>query len=233
MTRLAIVMLTLGAVVSLGCGGAAPAEPNPPASPRTTGLMLDRVPEQPDPTASYLIYLHGAIVETGGLRPRHPRFGTYEYAMILEAFANRGFHVISEVRPAGTRPGEFAQRVADQIRQLSDRGVPEKNITVVGFSKGGAIAILASSQVQGPDVRWVFLAACGPWLERQPDIVPHGRLLSLYDRSDEMVQSCQDLFDRMPTGSVTAETVLDLDLAHGAFYTPKPAWIEPVIDWSR
>ena len=59
------------------------------------------VPQQIDPQAHYLFYLHGRIVEEGR-RPTSPQFGVYEYDKILETFRARGFVVISEQRPKGT-----------------------------------------------------------------------------------------------------------------------------------
>lgn len=229
----AIVSALVCAVfAAFGCGGSDSEMVVSPTPGATTETVLKGVPANPDPNDSYLIYLHGAIIETGGMRPTHPRFGRYEYASILQAFADRGFTVISEARPAGTRPDVFSKRVVQQVQQLVDAGVPERQITVVGFSKGSVIAILASAEAYNPGINWVFQAGCGPWVDEMPDLVPHGRVLSLYDRSDDLARSCRGLFDRMPEGAVVDEQVLTLDTAHGAFYTPNPSWVEPTIAWA-
>ena len=51
------------------------------------------------------------------------------------------FVVISEQRPRNTDVEEYAGKVTGQITALLDAGVPAENITVLGASKGAAIAI--------------------------------------------------------------------------------------------
>ena len=191
-----------------------------------------QVPAEMDPHARYLIYLHGAIIETQGVRPTHPRFGVYEYQEILEVFAERGFIVISEARPAGTDGAEYAVKVVGQVEALLEAGVPPEHVTVVGFSKGGGIAITASSMLADDDVNFVFMAACNPWLDSHPEIVARGRLLSLRESSDDLVGSCESLFERSLSPHEHVEIVLDLGGGHGAFYRPHPEWVEPVVEWA-
>jgi hypothetical protein len=95
--------------------------------------IFQDVPAEIDPDARYLFYLHGAIIERAGVRPTHPRFGVYEYRLILEVFANEGFVVISEARPAGTDGTAYAATVADQVRALLAADVPPE---VAGFQTG-------------------------------------------------------------------------------------------------
>ena len=74
------------------------------------------VPKAIDPKANYLFYLHGAIVESEGKRPKHSTYGYYEYERILEALAKRGFKVISERRPKGTKSVRYAEKVTLQVK---------------------------------------------------------------------------------------------------------------------
>jgi len=194
--------------------------------------IFNDVPAEIDPDARYLFYLHGAIIERAGVRPTHPKFGVYEYLEILEVFAGRGFVVISEARPAGTDVIEYAATVADQVRALIRGGVPPEHITVVGFSKGGGIAITTSSLLAEDNVNFVFMGACGPWLDSRPEIVPHGRLLALREASDDLVGSCEGLFVRAAGDGEREEITLELGGGHGAFYRPRPEWIEPVVEWA-
>jgi len=191
------------------------------------------VPPEIDLDARYMIYLHGAIIENEGVRPTHPEYGVYEYQEILEVFATRGFVVISEARPPGTDGMLYASTVVSQVRALLDAGVPPENLTVVGFSKGGGIAIAASSMLAHDDVNFVFMAACNPWLDNHPEIVARGRLLSLREYSDDLVGSCEGFFDRSSSPHQSQEMVLDLGGGHGAFYRPRGEWVEPVIAWAR
>jgi len=204
-----------------------------PPTPETALQIFTEVPDVIDPDARYVIYLHGAIIESAGVRPTHPKFGVYEYQKILEVFAEHGFVVISEVRPKGTDGMLYAATVADQVRALINGGVPPEHITVVGFSKGGGIAIAASSILASDDVNFVFMAACNPWLDSHPDIVGRGRLLSLRESSDELAGSCESFFGRSPSAHDHRELLLHLGGGHGAFYRPQPEWVGPVVELAK
>jgi len=206
------------------------AEGTPPAE-ATLQIFTD-VPAEIDSNVHYLFYLHGAIIERAGVRPTHPEYGIYEYWKILEVFAERGFLVISEARPAGTDGMLYAATVADQVRELLAAGVPPDHVTTLGFSKGGGIAIAASSMLANDDVNFIFVAACSPWLDSHPEIVARGRLLSLRESSDELFSSCEGLFERSPNPHDNVEVVLHLGGGHGAFYRPRSEWIDPAIEWA-
>jgi len=223
-----IVRVFAGAVFAAvtACGGVQPAATAP-----ASGVFSD-VPADIDPSARYLIYLHGTIIESQGVRPTHPRFGVYEYEEILATLAERGFAVISEARPSGTEAAAYADKVVGQVRGLLAAGVPPEHVAVVGFSKGGMIAILTSSKLADERVIFVFIAACGPWLESMPEVVPHGRTLALREISDDLVGSCEGLFNRAQGGAEHSEIILHLGGGHGAFYRPHPEWVEPVIEWA-
>lgn len=217
-------------VVWVAFAAACAAEDPTPAAPSPE--IVANVPETVDPAARYLFYLHGAIIERAGERPTHPVFGVYEYRKILEKFADQGFIVVSEARPAGTQAAEYAAKVAQQVRSLLAAGVPPDHITVVGFSKGGGIAILASSLLADDRLNFAFLAACGPWLDTHPEVIPRGRLLALREASDDLVTSCGELFSRSPGAGERREITLELGGGHGAFYRPHPEWVDPVVEWA-
>lgn len=217
------------AVAAGACGGGAE---TPPPSDAGAGVYAEP-PVRVDPAARYLLYLHGRIIEDQGVRPTHPAFGVYEYEAILRAFADRGFVVISEARLPGTDGAEYAHMVASQVNALIDAGVPPEQVTVVGFSKGGGIAILASSILANDRLNFVFIASCGPWYASRPDIVPRGRLLGIREASDDLAGPCEALFARSPGAGERSEILLDLGGGHGAFYRPQPAWVEPVVTWAR
>ncbi len=196
------------------------------------GSIHRMVPSEVNPDARYVIYLHGRIIEDEGVRPTHPQFGVYEYEAILEELAGSGLEVISEVRPPSADAADHARRAALQVRELVAAGVPEDHITVMGFSKGGAIAILSSWDLQEPAVRFVWLAACGDWAFRMSALVPAGRVLSIHEASDELGVSCEPLFRR--SDLIEAEEVrIDTGERHGAFYRPIPEWIVPAVDWAQ
>ncbi len=195
------------------------------------GRIRTSVPASPDAGSRYLIYLHGQIIEGGGRRPTSPQFGVYEYDAILQAFARRGFQVISEARPAGTRVAAYAVHVADQVHELLAGGVPPERIAVVGFSKGGMIAATASSLVRTPDVRYVIMAGCTRGLLAEKDLALTGAVLSIREASDDIGLSCQPLFKRSPDADPKVEKRIDTGARHGAFYRPRSEWLDPLFAW--
>ncbi|MGH8494781.1 MAG: alpha/beta hydrolase [Gammaproteobacteria bacterium] len=187
-------------------------------------------PQEIDISRHYLFYLHGRIIEDEGPQPVDERFGLYDYRSVVEALGSRGAVVISELRPKGTDVGEYADRVVAEISRLLQAGVPESQIAVVGFSKGGAIALSASSRLKHPGLKFVLLATCGPWIEEVPALHLTGHVLSINETSDEMTTSCRPLADRSPQPQSFAERSITTGKGHGAFYLPRAEWLEPVLN---
>jgi poly(3-hydroxybutyrate) depolymerase len=208
--------------------------PGPVAQAQTSALGL---PASVDTSALYLVYLHGRIVEEQGIEARSTEYGPYRYQAIVEALAARGFVVISEVRPRGTEVGNLAARVVRQVEALGARGVPPSHITVVGASKGGAIAARVSSLVGATGVNTVLMAVCNPEMEAgwsHDGICIKGHVLAIYDREDRIASSCRPLFERCgPVLGDRGEIELTLGSGHGVLYQPLAAWIEPATAWAR
>jgi hypothetical protein len=196
-------------------------------------LALLGTPAQAQAAPRYVIYLHGRIVEEAGRRPTDRAFGTYEYDAILDSLRRAGFVVLSDQRPARTDSDSFATHVAQQVDSLLRLGVSPRAISVIGFSKGGWIAILASSRLHNPAISFVFMGACGPWAFERPDLHVAGRLLSLYETSDSLGISCAPMFARRGPGSRIREIALSLGLGHGTFFQPRSAWLAPAIAWAQ
>jgi dienelactone hydrolase len=121
--------------------------------------------------------------------------------------------------------------VADQVRQLLAAGVPAERISVVGFSKGGAIATVASALLKDPRVTFVFLGACGDWVKGRDDLDVRGRILSIYEASDELGTSCEPLFAQASEPGEHREIRIDTGAAHGAFFRPRSEWLAPLFRW--
>ena len=117
------------------------------------------------------------------------------------------------------------------MNALLDAGVPAEHITVMGFSKGGAIAIRTSSRLGNERINFVLLAICGDWVFEWPGVDLSGRVLSIYETSDEFGRSCRSLADASTGISSFEEITLSTGKQHGAFYTADPLWLNPVIDW--
>lgn len=190
-------------------------------------LLLAALHVQP-----HVIYVHGKAVEDGGRRPS-TRFGVYEYDAILDAFRREGFVVTSEQRPRDADPLVYAHRVADEVHGLVRAGVPPSRITVVGASKGAVIAMLASSELQQPEVRYVLLGDCNDWVFQHFDIRLSGRILSIYETSDELGTTCKPFFARAGKLTETKEIALHLGIAHAFLYTPRADWMRPAVNWIR
>lgn len=210
---------------------AAPVEQSP-ASREQARVSRD-VPEKIDARARYLFYLHGRIVEDGGVRPVSERHGVYEYEKILETFRATGFDVISEARPKDTDVRQYASKVVAQIRALLGAGVPPRHITVVGASKGSMIAMHVSTQLKQGDVNYVLIAGCGEQTLKNSELNLSGRVLSIYDASDEGVGTCDRLFARSAGLTGRNEVKLNLKLGHGFIYRPLKEWVEPAVAWAK
>lgn len=199
------------------------------------GALWKDVPEKVNVDARYLFYLHGAIVENEGIRPVSPEYGVYEYEKILDTFVKKGFTVISEARPRGTDAPQYAAKVAGQLNRLLKAGVAPQKITVVGASRGGAIAILASTLLKNRDVNFVILASCGnSSVYRNTKVDLWGNILSIYDVKDVTgAGTCQRFFDNSTGVSRHKEIVLRLGLGHGVLYRPMREWVDPTVDWAN
>ncbi|QYJ75789.1 alpha/beta hydrolase [Shewanella sp. FJAT-52076] len=194
------------------------------------GTVVTTPPDKPSPSATYLFYLHGRIIENSGPRPTDPRFGLYDYPAVLDALASRGAVVISAQRPANTNSYAYAGTLVAQIEQLIEAGVPERNIVVVGFSKGGGITTRVSSYLHRPELRYVLLASC-PEGSVPPSLRLSGRVLSIYEASDALGASCRHFMDYSEKPASFKELKIDTGKLHGAFYQPLPEWLNPVLDW--
>jgi hypothetical protein len=201
--------------------------------PARGGGIHEVVPDAAAPGARWAIFLHGRVVEVQGRKAVHPEFGPYAFDAILEALAGRGLEVVAQVRPESTT-FEYSTRVAGQARKLKAAGVPSRHITVIGFSKGGALARRAAAELRDPEVGFVILAGCPKREEGLEPWVPKmaGRMLSLYDASDELVGSCTPAFAKAPAVK-GAETVLEVGRRHGTFFDPRPEWLDPVVAFAK
>jgi hypothetical protein len=159
----------------------------------------------------------------------------------VKAFENRGFTVISEIRPKGTKPYKYSGNIVRQIKTLLAHGIPPEQITVVGFSKGSAIALLVSAKLKNPGVNFVVMSG----ISYQGTHVPRrykklvdrsvqflqGRFLSIYDEFDQKCGVCQRAFQNASDDAIFKEIKVKNGLGHGLFYRPRRDWFEPVVEW--
>jgi len=215
--------------------------PIPKASPTPNKIELDgyEFPKSIDPTKRYMFYLHGKIVEDQGIPAVSPEFGEYRYEEILKTLQSYGFEIISEQRPKNANGWEYAQRTARQVSELLTAGVPPSSITVVGASKGAAIAAVASDLVGNPEVNYVLLGTCHPTLVdewKQGGLILSGNVLSIYDfEDDEYSGSCEELFNLAEGKGLSRhiELVLQVGTGHGILYEPLSEWVLPTVKWAN
>ena len=189
-------------------------------------------PDEIDPDRHYLFYLHGAIVEGSDGRPHHPDLGTYDYKEIIEVLESKGFWVISEIRRRGTTEAGYASLVSFFVDQLKKAGVPSKNITIVGASKGGIMACYVSNKQQDPDINYVILAGFFNRLKDYEKMLVSGRVLSVHDSSDNNSINPKHFLRKSKAVTESRVRVLRTGLGHALIYQPQYEWVNAVVDWS-
>ena len=195
--------------------------------------ILQNAPDNPDNTNHYLFYLHGLIVEEAGIRPKSEEHGYYEYELILEELAQRGFIVISEARKKGTEILPYAEKIAYQIKKLLVNKVPPENITVVGASKGGIISAYISNMLREKCLNYVFLAGLFEKCLKDENLKLYGKVLSIHDRSDKLSMTPALYFLRSAGLGQFEQIILALDVGHGLIYKPYREWIDPLLSWVK
>jgi hypothetical protein len=186
-----------------------------------------------DTSKKQVFYLHGAIIEKGDPKPIHPKYGLYDYPAIVSALSAYDFQLISEQRQPDTDYLLYANKLVSQINALISSGVRAGDITVIGFSKGAMIAVIASSMLESDNVNFAIMATCGDWYDSDEFLIGlrlYGNIFSIYEKSD-LAGSCQSLANRLPVPSSFTEIRIDTGKEHGAFFLPIEEWIGPIISW--
>jgi hypothetical protein len=129
--------------------------------------------------------------------------------------------------------------LSNDVKKLISLGVKPRNISLVGFSRGGEITILASNDLQNLNVNIILLASCSSFMKDDKRFSfmkddkrfkVHGKVFSIYETSD-MVGSCQFLNNQSTNVSSFKEISISTGKEHGAFYKPISEWIKPVKMW--
>ena len=201
-----------------------------------TGLISGCAATEESPQVQqkrYLFYLHGQIVEGSDGRPEHPEYGVYDYPAIIQGLESDRFTVISEIREARTDGRKYAERLVAEVEALLSDGVSPQQICIVGTSKGGGIAVAASSLLKNEGLNFVFMGTCVNWIRNWPELDLRGRILSISEETDTVAGSCREAFSGSDIQPEFQEIRINTGRGHGAFYEPIPEWREPTVAWCR
>ena len=184
----------------------------------------------------YVIYLHGKIIEDQGIPAISNQYGEYKYDEILQSLSNHGLCVISEKRNKNTNIYEYAEYISDVIKNLIDNGVLPEDISVIGASKGAAIAICVSHILDNKDLNFILLSICCDKIDSfmfNNNIQLSGYILHIYDESDSIAERCTAFKHILNSNNITKfnEIQTKLGLGHGLLYQPFDEWIKPTIKW--
>jgi len=186
------------------------------------------IPSSPDVSEKYVFYLHGSAEESDG--------DNEKYQTAVDAISSATDNIISEIR-GETDPNTYAEKIKNQVNMLIAKGVPAKNISITGFSKGSIIALAAAGAINNPNINFVLLAGCSEELNEKYNVDASkaaGRILSIYDSGDEKFESCEETI-KPSTKVKFEETDLDSGKGHKVFRIPKEKFIEqwrdPLVEW--
>lgn len=188
------------------------------------------LPEPIKPNAHYVFYSHGYIVEGDNPKPIHKEWGVYDFPAVKAALKSEHYELIAYHRPKKTDPFLFAKKLANDVNTLISKGVKPENITLLGFSRGGALSILTSNELKNEKINTIILAGCAGLIKRNKAVQVYGHVRSIYETSDQ-VGSCNFLIERSEHVASFKEIAISTDLSHGAFYLPRPDWVNPVKSW--
>nr|WP_315035334.1 alpha/beta hydrolase [uncultured Chryseobacterium sp.] len=182
----------------------------------------------------YVFFLHNKFLEEHSLEEKHPQYGIAEYEKILEQLKGKNRVLISEKRKPNISPDVYALKVKKQIDSLVDRGVPAKDITVVGTSQGGYIAQYVSFYEKNSELKFVIIGASfkDDSLDKIPDFRLYGKILSITEASDDghVRLSEEQRFIRSHIKDFK-EIELNTGLNHGFLFKALDAWIIPTKEW--
>lgn len=182
----------------------------------------------------YIFYLHNRFFEEAGVKGVHPQYGAADYNDLVKAFSQTSFTVISELRKRNTDANTYAEKIVKQVDSLLQSGVKPGDITVIGASKGAYIAMRVSSLLKNKQVNFVFIGICNDEMTTDTSLLFYGNILSIYEKSDDLGQSCGKLRQRSHERvGHYKEITLNTGLKHGFLYTPLDEWVNPSIRWAN
>jgi hypothetical protein len=182
----------------------------------------------------YIFYLHNRFFEEAGVKGVHPQYGAADYNDLVKAFRQASFTVISELRKRNTDANTYAEKIVKQVDSLLQSGIKPGDITVIGASKGAYIAMRVSALLKNKQLNFVFIGICSDEIMADTSLLFYGNILSIYEKSDDLGQSCGKLRQLSTAGlGHYKEIALHTGLKHGFLYKPLDEWVKPSIRWAN
>ncbi len=177
--------------------------------------------------------LHGKINEEQGRNAVSEKFGKFELDEILKQLNVNNSVIHCEIRTKDTDVKIYATKISREIDSLINSGIPPKNITIVGASKG-AIITMNISNINKHNINYVFLAGNNDYQEKNNDWKFHGQVLCIYDLSDDIAGKNYNYWKEKPNYSTIFEQLeIKTNLGHGFLYKPLKEWINPTKEWIK
>ena len=181
----------------------------------------------------HIYYLHGKINEEQGRNAVSEKFGKFELDEILKQLNVNNSVIHCEIRAKDTDAKTYANKISREIDSLINLGIPPKNITIVGASKGALIAMNISN-INTYNINYVFLAGNNDYQEKNNDWKFHGQILGIYDLSDDIAGKNYNYWKEKPNYSTIFEQIeIKTNLGHGFLYKPLKEWINPTKEWIK
>ena len=184
----------------------------------------------------HLIYMQGCCVQHANNAVAR------DYRTIVQTLRDAGFNVFFELRTADATDNEgqapaYAEKIAQYVQGLMEKGVAPEDITVSGYSLGSRTALVAAGLIAHPKVNYVLLAGCPVNANARVAIdyaKVSGRILSIYDSLDDKFGSCEG---RLPKDLNFKEIALNSGQGHKLFRLADDAsmnlWKVPLENWAK
>jgi len=181
----------------------------------------------------HIYYLHGKINEEQGRNAISEKFGKFDMDEILKQLNVNNSVIHCEIRTKDTDVKIYATKISREIDSLINSGIPPKNITIVGASKGAIIAMNISN-INKHNINYVFLAGNNDYQEKNNDWKFHGQILCIYDLSDDIGGKNYNYWKEKPNYSTIFQQLeIKTNLGHGFLYKPLKEWINPTKEWIK
>jgi hypothetical protein len=196
-------------------------------------LIATSLSSQQTKTMKHIFYLHGMILESQGINAVSTVFGPYKYQEIIDSLKATGYQEHSEVRTTKTNFNTFCTKVSGQIDELVKEGIQPNDISVIGASKGALMAMTISDR-NTHAINYILLGANSDRTEQNFEWKLHGRILGIYEKSDNIAGKAYSYWiDRSTGAKEFMQLEINTGLGHGFLYRPIKEWLNPTLSWVR